>query len=447
MIEDYIKQLLSMEPDSGLSPEDLHAIARDLGLSPQDLQRVEALADDHTTRGRHFLANGVIDDGIDELTRAVVLRPFSTDLLCELASAHRDRYRQNRADGDRQAAERLARRAIAVDADCRSAYQLLGELGNRSMTWSTRQVIAVAATAAMATAALAVALTAWFSTPAQHEHVRKNTHTGPSAPANVHETSTAPAADPAKSAPIGAGTSAPGVERIATALVETNDSADIEVAVQSSQLQRYSGGSFSYTLNTTLTVGKRTLQALSGRVELVDASGAVKVYEPVEWYSDHRPTLRPGDSVPVHVLIYQDQPAPAIATARLIMDLSKRSAAARHYDPGVAVDVVWPTVKASHIDIAVWERANQDKTGILGDRARWITLAVENRGEGAIQSLEFDVVVRDASGATLAKSHEFVVMSSGPALAPGQVFVVRAIASWEGDAEAADYAVIITEFE
>ena len=97
------------------------------------------------------------------------------------------------------------------------------------------------------------------------------------------------------------------------------------------------------------------------------------------------------------------------------------------------------------------ERKSEIKD-LFSKRSHWLTLTFINRGNRPVVSLRIEVVVTDKHGAPLARETSYVVSSAGPALVPGQTWVVRTMTDLGARAPEpgegfASYTVRVVEFE
>lgn len=90
---------------------------------------------------------------------------------------------------------------------------------------------------------------------------------------------------------------------------------NFELDVESSTLSRFPT-SFSYELKARLIVGPVIAKKIVAQLELFDSEGARAGALAVEILPGSHEVL-PGDSIPIHSLIYQEKPAPESASAKL----------------------------------------------------------------------------------------------------------------------------------
>lgn len=422
VLSDYIERLLAIEGEGqrALDGDDLKRVAKELGLSDEDLARVDQAVDDHLTRGQNFLTRGLVDEAVEEIHQAAVLRPFDKDIATQLARAYLGQFQQS---GDREAraqAQRSARRAIEIDSSYQPAFDVLAECA-RPPGGSKRTVVALAAVALVGGGAAI----AWFG---------QGSDNAEDSGATSSIVATGQTSDPTHAgAPI-----ATPVEDRAAALVANKPQVEIPLAlvddkqtgltlnVQRSRLNRYSGKSFSYEILGTITAGPRELRLLQVRLELRSSGGDVLHTEFTKLHDEHKPEIRPNESLPVRILVFEKRPAPAVASAHLVVEMAEDTPAAETYAKDPAIELKWPGPAPAHIDLRVGERKNEVKT-LFDKRSHWLTMSVTNRGKRPVRDLRVAIVIRGKDGTELNRDESFLVLSVGAALPPGQTWIVRTI--------------------
>lgn len=417
LLNDYVERLLAIEGDGAhrLDDDDLRRVARELGLSDEDLARVDKVVGDHLTRGQNFVARGLYREAADEIQQAAVLRPFDAAIATRLARAHLGHFHRT---GERQArdrAQRWARRAIDIDADHKPAFDVL-EACQQPRGNGKRAFVAAAALGLLG-AGIGGAL--WLSQDDGAEvtdEPKRIQTTGSKTPTPVTpvvpvrtELEPVVAASPEADVPL--------------SLVDDMDTG-VTLDVQRSRLKRYSGASFSYTLRGTLTAGTKELKLLRARLELLGPDGTALIQKSEELYKSFRPGIRPGESAPAAMLLFQKRPAPDIASARLVVELADVVPAAETYAEEPVVSLTWPGRRPAHIDVVARERKSEVKD-LFSKRSHWLTLSIENRGTRPVSSLRLEVAVAAKDGTELARGTTLFVSRAGPALSPGQTWVTR----------------------
>lgn len=434
ILQQYIARLMDLQDarDDWLGEDDLEQTARDLGLSTRDLERARATVERHRERARRFSQHDAWDDAVAEYRQALVLAPLDAGLAYELAVAHASRYEATADAADHAAAERYARRAIDLDPELAPAYELLGVLKKSSGAPQTvsrqRLLVAVATLLLLAAGGVMFFVLERAAVPV------------PAPPAPVAPVPPAPSA-PALPAP-----TATSAQRELPVTFEVDG---FEFDVQRSRFNDYDS-SFAYTLHATLRPTAGELHHLRLRLDLLDADGAILHTHFFDGYGDHEPPLRPGETAPLAPLIFQREPPPDARQARLTLEAAERPPAAANYGDEPDVPLRWPAGQPAYLDLAATERTSTLRTNTLlgGERTHTLTLALHNRGDRSVEGLRLKVTWYDAAGGVAAEDERFVV-PSGPAMRPGQTWLVRFYGKFPpGDAAPyTRYAVSVLDVE
>jgi hypothetical protein len=134
LIQAYVSQLFAVQArrQAELGEADLSEIAQELGLSEADLAAAERAASDHHARGVGFVRHKNWTEAISELERACALRPAHVPSAAALASAYERRFKAEKREEDRAAAELYARRCLLRDPRHGPSFKLLSTLGSAS---------------------------------------------------------------------------------------------------------------------------------------------------------------------------------------------------------------------------------------------------------------------------------------------------------------------------
>ena len=447
VIARYIERLMTLDGsrDKELDESDLREVARELGLSEDDLAQVDASVAAHRKRGENFLAHDSHDDAISELRQALVLCPLDAELACMVGRAHHLRALaagKSASDDDRQEAEKLARRAIALDADCKPAYQLLQDIregrpgagpGAASIVAEGKPVQRASGTQSRGLLLPGVMVLALAGAGLASFLVM--------APVPVPEpvVASGPVGEPVPAPAVIETVSAPGLQHITI----PSDSSEyripvvfldggapehavgLQLEIERSRVNRFLGKSFSYTFRGTLAVTGQELHELKVRLDLLSSDNQVLVQKYHEIHSKHRPPLRPGDAARVDILVHESRAAPAISGARLVVELAQRFPAADDYGEAPVVPLEW-TRDRPHIQVVVRERQSQVKQ-LFDTPSHWLVLDYENQGKRPIRGLKARFTWFDASGRKLAHKDSLLVSTASAALPGGQTWVTRII--------------------
>lgn len=130
-IDVFVSKLLEIQrhqSSSGLSREDRKELAMGIGVSEADWLEFENDFDGYIQRGHTFRQGGNDDDAITEYTAAFIIDPYHEELLSGLTRAHARRYRHQRQEADKEAAERYARRLLEINPKNQRAASIINEL-------------------------------------------------------------------------------------------------------------------------------------------------------------------------------------------------------------------------------------------------------------------------------------------------------------------------------
>lgn len=403
ILQDYLTRLLQLqdERDEWLDADDLRAAARDLGLSDEDLARVEARVEAHRQRAARFAEHQAWDDALAEYRQATALAPFDAALLFETARLYAERFRQHADPADRAAAERFARRTIQLDPNHKASYELLSTLRAAPAPARRRPLVPLLIGGLMLGLLAALAFVVFFAIDA-----------GPPPPR------------PAP-APIGQAVP-PGGQQVLPVTLDADEAGGLILDVQRSLLRNFDS-TFSYTLHAGLRLDKFELHQLRLRLDLLGTDGEVVLSKEFDALRETEPYRRPGDTVPIHHLVFERRPPPPVRAARLAVSVAEQQEAAPDYGAAVAVEPTWDVQKPAYFELDVTERENRLTEGLGGRRLHFFALAVRNAGRRALHRLRLKAVWRDAAGQAIHTKERYLVTTSMPALRPGETYVVRFI--------------------
>ncbi|MEM7584101.1 MAG: hypothetical protein AAF560_12010 [Acidobacteriota bacterium] len=442
-LDAYIERVMTLRDERRSTPTDdeRRQIALDLGLSEEDLAGVEQAADDHFVRGSGFLEHRRFDDAVTELGEAVALAPRRVERLHALSQAHLGRWQERRDVADRDRAEILARECLELDPQHAASFEVLNQLDTRSPravsrpTGSSRKTMAGLALLALLGLGL---LTFMRASEDADEPVSPSPATEP---AVSESTPDAPDIEPA-SEPVS------GTQELdlPVELVAGSTGLDLELEPRLSRLKNYSNGSSFWTLNAILTQrGASELDTLSARLELLDAEGQVVSQETVELLNRAAPTLRPGDSHALHLL---RETSGDVSRARLVAEAITEQPAAASYADAAPVEFTWRADRPADLEIAVRERSRRFSENRFLQNAKGyfdVVLEVENTSQRTLRRLKLAAEITGPGEAWTAEEENHVVLSSGPAMRPGEVRLVRVLEAVQGQPESYWISVVDVE--
>ncbi len=114
----FLKKALAIELEEGgkqLDEAELKAIALKSGLSEADWEKLCERLNEHAVRGRNFLESENYEDAVIDLEKAVILAPYSAEILCDCGLAHLGLWQKSGKESDRGRAEELFRKCLELE--------------------------------------------------------------------------------------------------------------------------------------------------------------------------------------------------------------------------------------------------------------------------------------------------------------------------------------------
>ena len=408
----YLQRVLALKEERRTVPsaEELRAIAMDLGLSEADLADVDQAAEDHYLRGQGFLERDRYDDAIVELEESVALSPRSVERLHALALAHTGRWHERREPANRERAERLARECLELDPRHGGSFEVLDRLDQAPAAPSegakprpTRALIL----AALVLVAIVVANVV-FRSPSDPEP--------PAVPDPVNAPAKA-AAPPATE---------PHELDLPVDLDPGSSGLALELEVRQSRLLTYANGKSFLTLNALFANrGATELDKLGMRLVLLDAAGSVLEEESFDALSSSSPVLRPGDRQAIHRL---RETSSTLRRLRMVVDTVDQNPAAESYAPAKPIPLDWLSERSADLDVALRERAYRfSEKSFPKDGSGYFdaVLEIENASQRTLRQLTLRVEIVGPGERWTAATERHVVLTSGPALHPGEIRLER----------------------
>jgi hypothetical protein len=222
-----------------------------------------------------------------------------------------------------------------------------------------------------------------------------------------------PLAEPANTAPI---TAAQG--NVPISVIQNDKSQGFSFEHVRLQLDVYSTSSY-FTLTGWVTNQRRTeVEALSGAIELLDATDHVLQTLPLTLRSESDPRMRPRDQSPFSAISRSNS---NVHHARLRLTGLMEGTAATHYEPSRSMSIRWETSRPRHVNLRARERKRQYDPGLDGDSG-FLTLEIEltNTGETDVRGVDGRIEALDTQGRSLCKEDWMPFSDSDPSLRPGQ---------------------------
>lgn len=127
----FLKKALEIELEEGgrqLGEEELKDIALKSGLSDADWETLCERLNEHAIRGRNFLEQGNFEEAAIDLQEAVILAPYSADILCDCGIAHLGLWKKSGKESDRGRADELFRKCLKLEPSNAKAAEGITEL-------------------------------------------------------------------------------------------------------------------------------------------------------------------------------------------------------------------------------------------------------------------------------------------------------------------------------
>ena len=423
----YIERLSALDhPDAEpLDEAGLADIARDVGISDAALQRAAQQADQLQLQGHAAIAAGQLDRAVDLLRLAVELAPGSPEAHLALGQAHAQRWQLDRRAADRQAAQRRANHALALEPNSPGAARLLAQLEaplpaaiqptaagpSRVPGWLT-----LAAGVGFG-ALLVIAVIAFRPTPPATQEPAP-------APPPVSATSPIALAPASPSQPAGPEPTTPP----AAALPLTFDGS----ALPGLTLRRHAvrQGYIDLEVDAVLEQkSDRAFKELLLEAALLDAEGRVLLTCQEAFVGDFNPAVLQGDLVPVRLRL-QGAELPRGVSVRLKVITAQFAAARTKPGKPSSPELIWATPAPAGVQLQAVDRLNDAKTigasGKIWSRSHDAEWVLTNTGQRPIEQMQMAVRYLDDRGAIAFQSDEVhAVVNFLPTLDPGEARVVR----------------------
>jgi len=131
----FLEKALEVQlEDSGkqLSAAELKKIALRSGLSEADWEKLDERLNGNAIRGRNFLKSKNFEEAVLDLEEAVILAPYSADILCDCGLAHLGLWQKSGKKGDRVRANELFRKCLELEPSNSKAAEGITELSRTS---------------------------------------------------------------------------------------------------------------------------------------------------------------------------------------------------------------------------------------------------------------------------------------------------------------------------
>lgn len=420
-LERFIEKVLeSRDPTEARAIPDeayFRTLAVKYGLDESLWDQLSVEREAHETRGRLFFREGNWDEAIAELEQAFVIAPYETELTYDLGQAYAKRYEAGNDDADRERAGQLFRRCLEIDPSHAAAVSGISRLDRVPRKSSAKRI--ALGTSALLCLALGLLV------------AREMAEDDDSSPEPVGQI------EPEES----------GVEKASRDSSKTTGIArPVEIPVdfpveslgenfafspRSSILTRYDG-KFSYEMKAVIRVGSSEVRRLEGELDLLDGNGEVKAVAPFKALAHYQNSAFEGDSLPVSVLVFREEEAINIESAKMRVTLFEQSALAGSLEPDPEIPFSTEgTALPPNGSIIVRQRVLTISTDVLKPSFTTVKLVitVENTGKRPIRSLMFLTSAVGRDGETIPQSRNPMFSSKTTSFLasspPGSLTVVQ----------------------
>lgn len=388
-LERFIEKVLeSRDPaEARAIPDEAHfrTLAVKYGLDESLWDQLSVEREAHETRGRLFFREGNWDEAIAELEQAFVIAPYETELAFDLGRAYAKRFEDQGDSADRTKAGRLFRRCLEVDPSHAAAVSELSRLDRVPRNRSARRI-------ALGTGALfcfALGLLVAREMPEDDDSSPKPV------PPEAGNTVT-PARESGTARPV----------EIPVDFPAESLGGNFAFALRSSILTPYHG-KFAYEMKGVVRVGSSEVRRLEGELDLLDGNDEVKAVAPFKALAHYQNSAFEGDSLPVSVLVFREEEATDIGSARMRVTLFEQSPLAGSPEPDPEIPFSTDgTALPPNASIIVRQRVLVATTDVLQPSFTTVKLVitVENTGKRPIRSLMFLTAAVDRDGETISQS-------------------------------------------
>lgn len=423
----YIERLSALDhPDAEpLDEAGLADIARDVGISDAALRRAAQQADQLQLQGYAAMAAGQLDRAVDLMRLAAELAPGSAEAHLALGQAHAQRWQLDRRAADRQAAQRRANHAMALQPDSPGAARLLAQLeaplpaATQPATAGSSRVpgwLTLAAGIGLGALLVIAGIAFRPAPPAPQEPVQPPTPVQAVAPVAVAPVTPSRPASPKPAKPP------------AAALALTFDGS----ALPGLTLRRHAvrQGLIDVEVDAVLEQkSARVFKELLLEAALLDADGRVLLTSQEAFVGDFNPAVLQGDLVPVRLRL-QGAEMPQGASVRLKVITAQFAVARTTAGKPSSPELIWAMPAPAGVQLQVVDRFNDAKTiganGKIWSRSHDAEWVLTNTGQRPIEQMQMAVRYLDDRGAIAFQSDEVhAVVNFLPTLDPGEARVVR----------------------
>ncbi len=395
---------------------------RELGWDEEVYAQLLRAGEQALQRGLRHLRSERLDDAVDQLTMAVLYRPENLETCHSLALAYERRHLGSHHKEDRDLAEVMARRCLAIDPEHQASSVLLQQLappfaqGAKDKKTKSPQVkplgfgIAAILFACLAFAGIGIAaglLYALTATSIDPTHASSSPKSGIVRLPPKHN-------------------ALKDYERNIEVELHSQKIPGLALEESRSVLATYETTSF-YSLSGLLRYRENgnEIKTIKLLLEMVDKDDKVVARKTFKAPASHETALRPGDAAAFYQL---EQLSASIDKVRLkVLEFEEGEPAP--YPKAKPAKIHWTEPSPAGVSFAMKERKVSNEVKYLDKKSRFHDAQFEltNTGKHDIHHLKVEVRYLDKNGEEIAGDETYVVSSSEPPIKPGATRVFRTI--------------------
>lgn len=411
-LQQYLQKLLEFQREMQkpeLDNQELRRIAlEEVGMTTKQWEQLQQKYQQHFHRGQSFAEFGNWKEAIEEYEQALALRPNQLPLLYDLARAYKNCFSDTLDRNDRRRAEFYAKKCLHLDPQFSKASQLLKDVQviakrlqqkpKRKGIFSAYNVILFLVVAALATVGV---LLLW--------------------PSSIERA----AEGPELQSPEVAGQ--PEVEVVngeQTGLQDLSlqwraDEESVREFIRLKGQYRKIGGGMTIKVRGWAKVPEdKELENLTVQASLM-ANGKAVAQKSFDVYRDYKPTLRPGDPIPIGINWYfKESPVEQPEQLQLTVQQAELLPAGRRYPEAEPYPLLDETGQEQQGIVLRMRRSPYDAYGY-----HKLNLELQNQTGQHIRQLKLQLSYFDRKGEELASQVHYPISKDGPVLRDGEQLV------------------------
>ncbi|MGD1858037.1 MAG: hypothetical protein ACFB2W_27690 [Leptolyngbyaceae cyanobacterium] len=347
IIEAYIQRLLAWKKP--VTPDTAATISKEVGITPAEMHAVKRQAKAHFTRGRSYIKQDSLDDGIHEMTQAMALDPLNLEILHELASAYNQRHTRESDEADKQRALLVAKRCVELKPNDKEAQVLIsflehtpGATQDKLSQWTRQKITVVAgAFATLGVGILGLSRLPVFSAPPAPLGPAPGTIVPGSV---IYESSDSePTAAPAD------------IEQLSDVDIPVMfDHPGLVLEARLSELGDFEDEVYYQLRGVFINASDQEFRRLKLKVEYLDGGSSAIAATSKEAIGPDDPILRPGDT---HAFNLIQKIKPELNRVKLTVTTIEQGTARRTYVPPTPINYSWGSIKPDDISFELASRS------------------------------------------------------------------------------------------